>query len=102
MCHSSDIPLNQIVQLVRQFPILTVKAPYVTSIPLGAEPTPKPGMRYTSGTTDPGAALTTRSFVQPMSVRLDTNFHRESATWDVINWQILCLRTPESHVKGNT
>lgn len=44
MCHSSDIPLNQIVQLVRQIPILIVKALYVTAILLGATPTLKPGM----------------------------------------------------------
>ena len=42
MCHSSDIPLNQTVQLVRQFSILIVKALHVISILLGAEITLKP------------------------------------------------------------
>ena len=41
MCYSSDIPLNQIVQLVRQ--LLIVKALYMTSGLLGTEPTRKPG-----------------------------------------------------------
>lgn len=43
MCHSSDVPLNQIVQLVRQFSILIVKALDVTSILLGAQSTQRQG-----------------------------------------------------------
>ena len=43
MCHSSDIPLNQTVQLVRQFSILIVKALHVISILLGSEIALKPG-----------------------------------------------------------
>lgn len=95
MCHSSDIPLKQIVQLVRQFPILIVKAVCVTSIPLVRSlPHSEVGTYTRLRKTDPVASLAADGLVQPMSVQCCTNFHRESATRGISSWKILCPRTP--------